>query len=93
MYTSVLLLALGIALLSGNLVKYLLVVSLVMLFYFKSVYEEKYLDELPGGSDPARFIQDREIERDLIRPQLAGLAQRWLTLDSSRQRRGRIHHQ
>ncbi|MEK6648982.1 MAG: isoprenylcysteine carboxylmethyltransferase family protein [Actinomycetota bacterium] len=45
MYTSVLLLVLGIALLSGNLVKYVLALSLVMLFYFKSVYEEKYLVE------------------------------------------------
>lgn len=45
MYTSVLLLVLGIALLSGNFIKYLLVGSLVLLFYFKSLYEEKYLAE------------------------------------------------
>lgn len=43
MYSSVLLLSLGIALVSGNGVKYLLVVGLVVLFYYKSVYEEKYL--------------------------------------------------
>lgn len=45
MYTSVLLLALGIALVSGNLVKYVLVLFLAVFFYFKSVYEEKYLAE------------------------------------------------
>lgn len=43
MYTSVLLLSLGIALLSGNLIKYALVVGLYLLFYFKSTYEERYL--------------------------------------------------
>lgn len=43
MYSSVLLLALGIALNSGSIVKYLLVICLYVLFYFKSVYEEKYL--------------------------------------------------
>lgn len=43
MYTSVLLFALGIALQSGNAIKYLLVIALYGLFYKKSVYEEKYL--------------------------------------------------
>jgi protein-S-isoprenylcysteine O-methyltransferase Ste14 len=42
-YTSVLLLCLGIAILSGSLIKYSLVVCLIILFHFKSVYEEKYL--------------------------------------------------
>jgi protein-S-isoprenylcysteine O-methyltransferase Ste14 len=43
MYTSVLLLALGIALYSGSAIKYLLVIFLYVLFYLKSVFEEKYL--------------------------------------------------
>lgn len=43
MYTSVLILAIGIALLSGSIIKYGLVVCLAILFYYKSVYEERYL--------------------------------------------------
>lgn len=43
MYTSVLLFALGIAMKSGNAVKYLLVIALYFLFYLKSTYEETYL--------------------------------------------------
>lgn len=43
MYSSVLLLSLGIALHSGSATKYLLVISLYVLFHLKSVYEEKYL--------------------------------------------------
>lgn len=43
MYSSVLLLALGIALNSGSVIKYFLVICLYVLFHFKSVYEEKYL--------------------------------------------------
>ncbi len=43
MYTSVIILALGIALLSGNIIKYGLVIGLIVLFYRKSVYEEHYL--------------------------------------------------
>jgi protein-S-isoprenylcysteine O-methyltransferase Ste14 len=43
MYTSVLVLSLGIALLSGSIVKYVLVAGLYMLFYYKSKYEEQYL--------------------------------------------------
>ncbi len=43
MYTSVLLLALGIALHSGSAIKYLLVILLYFLLYLKSVFEEKYL--------------------------------------------------
>lgn len=43
MYSSVLLLALGVSLNSGSAVKYLLTLSLCVLFYLKSVYEEKYL--------------------------------------------------
>ncbi len=43
MYTSVLLLALGIALHSGSAIKYLLVIFLYVLLYLKSVLEEKYL--------------------------------------------------
>lgn len=43
MYTGVITFSLGIALSSGEIYKYLLVFSLVILFYFKSEYEEKYL--------------------------------------------------
>ena len=43
MYSSVLLLTLGIALYSGSAIKYVLVLSLYVLFYLKSVYEERYL--------------------------------------------------
>lgn len=43
MYSSVLLFALGIALHGGSAIKYLLVVSLYVLFHLKSVYEERYL--------------------------------------------------
>ncbi len=43
MYSSVLLLALGISLNSGSAIKYFLVLCLSVLFYFKSIYEEKYL--------------------------------------------------
>lgn len=43
MYTSVLLLAFGIALHSGSGIKYLLAISLYVLFHLKSVYEERYL--------------------------------------------------
>ncbi len=45
MYTSVLLLSLGIAILSGSAIKYLLVILLAILFYLKSKYEERYLQE------------------------------------------------
>ena len=43
MYTSVLLLSLGIALLSGSIIKYLLVFGLFVLFSYKARYEERYL--------------------------------------------------
>lgn len=43
MYSSVLLFSFGIALSHGNLYKYLLVGSLLVLFYFKSSYEENFL--------------------------------------------------
>lgn len=43
MYTSVLLLASGIALQSGSITKYLLVILLTVLFYSKSVFEEQHL--------------------------------------------------
>lgn len=43
MYTSVLLLTVGIALRSGSLIKYFLVIALALLFYSKSIYEERYL--------------------------------------------------
>ena len=43
MYSSVLLLALGIALRSGSGIKYLLAICLYVLFHLKSVYEERYL--------------------------------------------------
>ncbi len=43
MYTSVLLLALGLSLNSGSVIKYLLTLSLYVLFLLKSIYEEKYL--------------------------------------------------
>lgn len=42
-YTSVLLLSLGIALLSGSVIKYALIIGLYALFYYKSQYEERYL--------------------------------------------------
>lgn len=45
MYTSVLLFSLGIALYSGTLYKYILAGSLLVLFYFKSSYEESFLSE------------------------------------------------
>lgn len=43
MYTSVLLFSFGLVLSGGEIYKYLLAVSLSVLFYFKSVYEEIYL--------------------------------------------------
>lgn len=43
MYTCVLLLSLGIALASGILIKYILVIGLYVLFYYKSSYEEIFL--------------------------------------------------
>ena len=43
MYTSVLLFATGIAIHSGTIIKYLLVIALYFLFYVKSKYEEKFL--------------------------------------------------
>lgn len=43
MYTCVLLLSLGIALASGSLIKYGLVIGLYLLFYYKSKYEEIFL--------------------------------------------------
>lgn len=43
MYTSVLVFSSGLALASGEFYKYILVVSLSILFYYKSSYEEKLL--------------------------------------------------
>jgi protein-S-isoprenylcysteine O-methyltransferase Ste14 len=43
MYTSVLLLSFGIAVASGSLLKYLLFALLLVLFIYKSRYEETYL--------------------------------------------------
>jgi protein-S-isoprenylcysteine O-methyltransferase Ste14 len=43
MYTSVMVLCLGIALVSGSVIKYALVGLLALLFYFKTNYEEKFL--------------------------------------------------
>ena len=43
MYSSVLLLSLGISVSGGSLIKYLFVIFLYILFYFKSLFEEKYL--------------------------------------------------
>lgn len=43
MYTSVLTFSLGLALLSGEAYKYILVIGLAVLFYYKSIYEEKFL--------------------------------------------------
>lgn len=43
MYTSVLVFSLGLAVSNGKLYKYLLVLSLLILFYYKSKYEEIYL--------------------------------------------------
>lgn len=45
MYTSVLVFSLGLAVSNGKLYKYLLVLSLLILFYYKSKYEEIYLTE------------------------------------------------
>lgn len=45
MYSSVLLFSFGIAVGSGSLFKYILVLSLYALFHFKSVYEERYLNQ------------------------------------------------
>lgn len=61
MYTSVLLFALGIALRNGNYLKYVLVIALLALFYFKSLYEEKYLaqkypDYVAYARSTPRFI-------------------------------------
>lgn len=55
MYTSVILLSLGLAVSSGEIDKYLLVIALTGLFYYKSVYEEKYLvRKYPGYLEYAR---------------------------------------
>ena len=55
MYTSVLLFSLGFALYYGSIYKYLLVGLLVVLFYFKSSYEESFLSEkYPDYSDYAK---------------------------------------
>jgi protein-S-isoprenylcysteine O-methyltransferase Ste14 len=43
MYSGVLILSLGIAVTSGSLFKYLLVIFLLVLFFYKSSYEEKFL--------------------------------------------------
>ena len=61
MYSSVLLLAIGIALTNGSALKYFLTLLLYLLFYAKSVYEEKYLKlKYPDYADYAlripRFI-------------------------------------
>jgi protein-S-isoprenylcysteine O-methyltransferase Ste14 len=45
MYTSVMVLSAGIAVSSGSLIKYALVIGLAVLFHFKSNYEEHYLAE------------------------------------------------
>lgn len=49
MYTSVLILCLGIALPSGSIIKYGLVICLSVLFYFKSEYEEYFLNKQYKG--------------------------------------------
>lgn len=61
MYTSVLILALGIAILGGSVIKYGLVACLVLLFHYKASYEEKYLSQkYPGyeayAENTPRFI-------------------------------------
>ena len=57
MYSSVIIFALGIGLNSGSLIKYLLVLFLYLLFYAKSVYEERYLKlKYPGYEDYAKRI-------------------------------------
>ena len=57
MYSSVIIFALGIGLNSGSLIKYLLVLFLYLLFYAKSVYEERYLKlKYPGYADYAKRI-------------------------------------
>lgn len=43
MYTSVMVFSLGLAFSSGEIYKYLLVIALGVLFYYKSIYEEKHL--------------------------------------------------
>ena len=49
MYTSVLAFSLGLALASGSAHKYLLVIGLYALFYYKSRYEEVYLGRKYAG--------------------------------------------
>jgi protein-S-isoprenylcysteine O-methyltransferase Ste14 len=52
MYTSVLILSLGIAIQSGSAIKYLLVILLYLLFHVKSVFEEKFLRlKYPGYAE------------------------------------------
>jgi protein-S-isoprenylcysteine O-methyltransferase Ste14 len=51
MYTSVLIFSLGLALSSGEIYKYMLVIGLTLLFYYKSVYEEKFLIRKYAGYD------------------------------------------
>lgn len=55
MYSSVLLFALGIAVGSGSVIKYLLFVALFFLFFYKSEYEEKHLHvKFPQYAEYAR---------------------------------------
>ena len=61
MYTSVLAFSLGLAISSGEVYKYLLVVGLFILFYYKSKYEEvylakKYADYKEYSKSTPRFI-------------------------------------
>ncbi len=57
MYTSVLLFAIGIAIRSGTIAKYLLVMGLYFLFYEKSKYEERFLEiKYPDYAEYARRI-------------------------------------
>lgn len=45
MYTSVITLSLGISVSSGSIVKYIATLALLILFYYKSVFEEKFLSK------------------------------------------------
>lgn len=68
MYTSVLVFSLGSAMSSGEMYKYLLVIGLSALFYYKSSYEEvylrqKYADYKEYTKSTPRFIPFTKFKR------------------------------
>jgi len=71
MYTSVLAFSIGSAISSGEIYKYLLVISLYVLFYYKSMYEEVYLGRKYAGykeysKSTPRFIPFTRLYKKLI---------------------------